>query len=164
MRQEIELERYIHQNGMNIDYHGDTAKNIFGTEYTVTIGCAESYFDVPSVRYGSKQITIKNACGYYKDVYGVQDEDNFMAHTLAHELGHTETYVLGSGLALVLAAVSIKNAIQQRSPISIVKGLAMITAGKFFIDEMLAETSAYAVHGAPLEANPQWFKSLIDLL
>lgn len=164
MKQATQLERYIHSEGLNIDYNGNTARNIFGTEYTVNIGCANSYFDVPAVRYGSKEITLKDACGYYKDVYGVQDENDFMAHTLAHELGHTETYALGSGLGLILAALSIKNAIQKRSPVTLLKGFTMATAGKFFIDEILAEASAYAVHGAPLHADPQWFKSLIDML
>jgi len=164
MKAQTQLERYIRNEDLNINYHGGTATNIFGTEYTVTMGCAEGYFDVPSVRYASREITIKNACGYYQDVYGVEDESNFMAHALAHELGHTETYMLGTGLALILATIGIKNAIQQKSPSALAKGLAMATAGKFFIDEILAEAAAYTIHSAPLEANPQWFKSLVDLL
>ncbi|MSR86306.1 hypothetical protein EXS74_02835 [Candidatus Woesearchaeota archaeon] len=164
MRLETQIQRYIQENNWNLNYHGNTAKNIFGTEYTVTLACTDTYFDLSSVRYGAKEITLKDACGFHKDAFGAQEGTEYLAQTLAHEISHTETYGLTSVLAIGIVALGIKKAIEQKHPSYILKGAIAATGAKFFTDEFLANLTAYAVHGASTQQHTNWTQSLLDLL
>src|SRR3989338_7661162 len=59
MRLETKIQKHIHDNGWYVNYDGHHATNIFGTEYSVRTACAGGYADLSSVRYGSKQITLR---------------------------------------------------------------------------------------------------------
>ena len=109
MQLETKIQMYINEHDWNIDYNGHTVTNIFGTEYDVELGCAKSYASISYVRYGSKQITIKEPCQMHLDMFGDVETIEYMSYALAHEVSHTETYAIPTGLSLfVFAALLTK--------------------------------------------------------
>jgi len=164
MKLENEIQKYIQENDMYLNYDGNTVKNIFGTEYNVTIACTDQYFDLSSVRYGTKEITLKDACDFHKDAFGAVEGTEYLANALAHEVSHTETYGLTTVLALGILTLGIKKAIEQKHPVYLLKGALAATGAKFFTDEFLAEATAHYVHGAYPEQNIKWIQSLLDIL
>ena len=87
MGQQKQLEDFIQENDWNVDYHNATAKNIFGTEYTVKIQERDGCFDLSNVKYGSKEITLKMPCDIYQQQQEI-GETRLLSQILAHELGH----------------------------------------------------------------------------
>ena len=166
MRLETKIQMYIQENGWDIDYNGRTVTNIFGTEYNVEIGCAESYASISYVRYGSKEITIKEPCQMHLDIFGDVETIEYMSYALAHEVAHTETYGLPLGLSFFVLAWGIKKAITEKDAKYLLKGSCAAIGTKFAVEESCAELGAYLLHGASLnwEGNGKWLQSLLDLL
>lgn len=164
MNIETQIQQYIQENNWNIDYNGKTVKNIFGTEYNVTIACTEGYFDFSSVWYGTKEITLKDACGFHKEVFGLEEGTGYMAQVLGHEISHTETYGLTTVLALGVLGLGMKKAIEQKHPVYLLKGAIAAAGVKFFSDEFIAEATAYFVHGVSSKQETNWAQNLLDLL
>ncbi len=164
MSEAREVQRYIRDQGWKINFDGLTATNLYGTKYNVNFASTEGYADLSNVRYGTKEITLKQPCKMQQDLYGVEAGTEFISYALAHELGHTETYALGAGLAFILLGLGLKKAITGRSMgiFAGSAGAALVT--KLLVDEFCAEAMAQLIHGASVHTNtPQWYKTLIDL-
>lgn len=161
MKQEREIQKYIQENDWNLNYSGNTATNIFDTEYKVILACTDEYFDIPYVRIDKKEITIKDACGYHQDVLGYEPGTAYMARALAHELSHTETYAISQALAIGLVGLGIVKAIQKQNPRYLLQGALSGLLGHVLLSEILAETGAFVIHGAGTETiKPGLFKTL----
>src|SRR3989338_3866125 len=137
MKIEREIQQHIHKNGWNLNYDGNTATNIFGTEYNVTIQDTKGYFDLSNVQLRKKEITIKDACEFHQDVFNAEVGAEYMAYELAHEVAHTKTFLKWSSSALLAT---------------------------FLLSEVTAEVGAHFIHGAKIEGDFDLYKTLLDLL
>ncbi|MDP3729064.1 MAG: hypothetical protein Q8R18_06475 [bacterium] len=164
MKQEMEIQKYIQENGWNINYDGNTATNIFGTEYNVTIQDTKDYFDFSNVQLKTKEITIKDICEFHQDVFNAEGGTEHMAYALAHEVAHTETYAIHSALALGLLGLGLVRTIQSKDPKTFLKWSFSALLGTYFLSEATAEAGAYFIHGARIEGNLGLYKTLLDLL
>lgn len=164
MRLERQLQKYIQEKDLNIDFNGHTATNIFGTEYNVTFACTDDYFDFSSVSYPTKEIIIKDACDFHKEYFAAEEGIEYMAQSLGHEITHTETYALYGSLALLLAGRGLVRAIQKNDPTELIKGsLSGLIVG-FTTSELLAECGRCVLHSPTAKNAVELYKTLADLL
>ena len=164
MKLESGIQQYIQKNGWNLNYDGNTATNIFGTEYNVTIRDTKGYFDLSNVQLRKKEITIRDACEFHQDVFNAEMGTEYMAHALAHEVAHTETYAIHTALAIGLLGLGLVKTIQSKDPKTPLKWLSSTLLATFLLSEFTAEAGAYLIHGAKMEANFDLYKTLLDLL
>jgi len=165
MNEGTEVTRYIQKNKWDLEFDGRIAENIFGTNYDVTFACTNGYADLSSVRYGTKEIIIKQPCQMQQDIFGHNPGVEYASYMLAHELGHTETYGVGTGVGCIILALGIKKAIQEREIKFFAGATSAALIAKFSIDELLANISAQWIHQASITTNtPQWYQTLLDLL
>ena len=164
MKIEREIQQHIHKNGWNLNYDGNTATNIFGTEYNVTIQDTKGYFDLSNVQLRKKEITIRDACEFHQDVFNAEVGAEYMAYELAHEVAHTETYAIHSALAIGILGLGLVKTIQSKDPKTFLKWSSSALLATFLLSEVTAEVGAHFIHGAKIEGDFDLYKTLLDLL
>ena len=147
---EHEIEHYIHRHDWDIDYDDGVVKSIWGTEWKVSIERNDDYWALTGITYPvEKEIVLRESADLRiaTTLYESKSED--MAYTLAHELGHADTWPISVGLPYIILGLGIAAAVKSKSGKPILGSLAGVVASKVILDELLAETAATVFHDTP---------------
>jgi len=135
------LQESITQEGLNIDYDGNTATNAMGIKYRVTIQQSLSCFDVSTINNFNHEITLRTPCNESTE------PGPFLAQNLAHQLGHSETYIPANLLFGLIGTIGITHSIKNKSFKTFFYTLATLGSYKLIIEETIAGFAASKYHG-----------------
>ena len=162
---ERDLEMYVNNTGWDINYKNGQVTNILGQKIDVRIEKAKSCTSIPGTfNAGDREIVIKEACDDYIDAIVASSKEELGAYTLAHELGHADSYPVVYLLSAAILSFGTSEAIRKRS----LKTFAYtVTAGllgsQILLNELLAETCATVYHDVPfLGASYQVMPGLLE--
>lgn len=136
----------MEQQGWDIDYSRGTVENIWGTAYNVDIQSSERCLQLPGLTYPTEQkIILREPCES-KTHTSVEEG---MAYTLAHEVGHADTWGISAVLPYIVLSLGIAQAVKQKSFKPMKTAALGVVGCKVLVDELLAETAASVFHGVP---------------
>ena len=147
---EHELQNYIRTHDWDISYRNGTVKSIWGTEWEVTIERNDDYWALTGITYPvEKEIILREPADLRLATTLYESKGEDMAYTLAHELGHADTWPISAGLPYLILGMGIAAAVKTKSGKPILGSFAGVVASKVIIDELLAETAATLFHDTP---------------
>ncbi len=150
MSLEYQIKKYIQKQDWDITYNHSTVKNVWGTEWDVDIERSEDCMQIPGITYPSeKKIVLREPCdrNIAMTLYESKGED--MAYTLAHELGHADTWGISAISPYLIMALGITAAVKTESGKPLAAAMLGVVASKTILDELLAETAATVFHNTP---------------
>ncbi|MBS3162652.1 hypothetical protein J4467_01900 [Candidatus Woesearchaeota archaeon] len=130
----------IRKENLDINYDGYTATNHFGWKYKVSIEQGESCFDVPYIKPLEQKIVLKTGCE-------VSDQGKYLAHSLAHELGHSETFFVTTPILALIAFAGLSKAYHEKCIKTFLYTCATVASYRLVVDEAVAEIAASVNHG-----------------
>ncbi len=147
---EYKLKHYIRTHDWDIDYNGSTVKNYWGTKWKVRIEDSEGCMEMPGIAYPDrKEIVLREPCDLHINVSLYDSKEEDLAYTLAHELGHADTWGISTILPYLILGTGIASSVKSKSGKPLVGAVAGVAACKIVLDELLAETAATVLHDAP---------------
>lgn len=151
MSLEGKVESYIKHEGWDISYDRGVIKSHWGQEYTVEykddLDCDDLLLG--STSYLENSIVLNNPCdNFHEGIVGDSNEE-IMAHTLAHELGHTDTWLLTSALHFMILSGGIYKTVKKKEATPVIYGLLGVVGCVCVIDELIAEGAANMLHNVP---------------
>jgi hypothetical protein len=150
MELEHQVKSYIRQQNWDLDLNGGMVKNTWGTSWNVTFERNDDCSGLPGVTYpGKNQIIVREPCDtHIKDsLYSSSGEE--MAYTLAHEVGHADTWGISAIAPVIVLGAGIAAAVEKKSATPLLAAGIGILGCKTVLDELLAETAATVFHDAP---------------
>jgi hypothetical protein len=163
---ERDLEMYIKSTDWDIDYKNGKVTNILGQEIDVKVEKAEGCMDfLGKFNAGQRQIWIREACDGYTDPLVASSEVELAAYTLAHELGHADSYLPTYLVSAAILSFGIAEAVRKRSLRPFAYASIGFIATQIFLNEILADTCASAFHnvpfmGAAYQLMPEFFDNM----
>lgn len=147
---ESKIQSYIHTNDLDIEYKGSTVENIWGTKYGVVIEESDHCLDLSMAKYFSREIVLKTPCNASLQNGFFENEAEALTKTLAHEMGHTESYGVTSALLCAIGTAGLIATIARRNPLYFLATVGGMVGCKCIVDELLAESVAYFIHGTSI--------------
>lgn len=123
-------------------------ENRWGTVYSVDIKNATSCYAPVwgDYSFNNKRITIQEPCLSYASMTYANSNEEIMVNTLAHQLGHADTYGLSIAIQSALLVAGIQQSFKKRSFLPIAYSIVGYTLWRVVGDELLAETAASLFH------------------
>jgi hypothetical protein len=141
---------YVENEGWTVNYSNGQVQSHWGETFDVVWGQADSCHELLGLLTPVEhKIVIKKPCDEYTTLYTAESLEEVGAKTLAHELGHADSYPISIGLQAIIIGASLLATIKNQSPKPIGYGLIAYGTSRVFVDELLAESCAAYFHGAP---------------
>jgi len=150
MTLENKIQRYIDNNDWNINYNDGEVKTIWGTKYDVRIDKNNDCLSLLGTNNPiDETITLREPCKERVEFTLTESTTEAMAYTLAHELGHADTWALSAAIPYGIMIPAIALSIYKKSLRPISLGALLTLGHELFIDELIAETATTLFHKAP---------------
>ncbi|MBL7051939.1 MAG: hypothetical protein ISS01_02520 [Nanoarchaeota archaeon] len=150
MSLESEILEEIKNKGWDINYNGKTVENIYGQEFKVNFEESDGFFSLAGyIDPLGKEITIRDPDPSYIALTQSDSRGDLMAQTLAHELGHADSYWVSYGLSALIVTLGVQQAISNKSIKPLAYAGVTFVGCRLFVDEVIAEAFACAFHDVP---------------
>ncbi|MBT3324075.1 hypothetical protein HN681_03755 [archaeon] len=150
MSLESEIIQEIKNKGWDIKYDGKTVENIYGQEFEVNFEESDGFFTLAGyINPSGKEIIIRDPDPSYVALTQADSRGDLMAQTLAHELGHADSYWISYGLSALIVSLGVQQAIRNKSVKPIAYATVAFVGCRLFVDEVIAESFACAFHDVP---------------
>ncbi len=150
MSLESEIIKEIENKGWDISYNGETVENIYGQEFEVNFEKSDGFFSLGGyIDPLGKKIVIKDPDPQYVALTQADSRGDLMAQTLAHELGHADSYWVSYGLSALIITLGVQQAVSNKSVKPLAYAGVTFVGCRLLVDEVIAEAFACAFHDVP---------------
>ena len=148
---ENKIESYITKASWDIDYSHGSVKSIWGSHYKVELTNSNSCFDSFGVTYPLEQkIVLRKPCSEFLENTLADSDQEMMAYTLAHEVGHMDSYMITTPIIAAVMTKSLADFSKERTWDSFKRAVGVSALAYFILGEIGADACSYLLHDVPI--------------